>query len=163
LLGENIYLVLFIIALRICNCFLVQTSFVPDEYWQSLEVAHHMIWIPRLAQALLSAIADLRLYSLMKQLENQQVAQWVLCSWFTWYCCTRTLTNTMETVLTIIALFYYPLEGSKSMNSVKYSSLVALAFIIRPTAVIPWIPLLFRHFWQEQRKLDLILHQFLPV
>ncbi|XP_040082495.1 GPI mannosyltransferase 3 isoform X1 [Oryx dammah] len=209
LLGENIYLVLFIIALRICNCFLVQTSFVPDEYWQSLEVAHHMvfnygyltwewterlrgytyplifasiykilhllgkdsvhllIWIPRLAQALLSAIADLRFYSLMKQLENQQVARWVffcqLCSWFTWYCCTRTLTNTMETVLTIIALFYYPLEGSKSMDSVKYSSLVALAFIIRPTAIIPWIPLLFKHFWQEQRKLDLILHQFLPV
>ncbi|EPQ03932.1 GPI mannosyltransferase 3, partial [Myotis brandtii] len=214
LLGENIYLVLFTIALRICNCFLVQTSFVPDEYWQSLEVAHHMvfilnitnygyltwewterlrgytyplifasmykilhllgndsvqllIWIPRLAQALLSAIADLKLYSLMKQLENQQVARWVffcqLCSWFTWYCCTRTLTNTMETVLTVIALFYYPLEGSKSMNSVKYSSLVALAFIIRPTAVIPWIPLLFRHFWQAQRKLDLILHQFLPV
>ena len=44
LLGENIYLVLFIIALRICNCFLVQTSFVPDEYWQSLEVAHHMVF-----------------------------------------------------------------------------------------------------------------------
>ncbi|KAF5925406.1 hypothetical protein HPG69_001851 [Diceros bicornis minor] len=163
LLGESIYLVLFTIALRICNCFLVQTSFVPDEYWQSLEVAHHMIWIPRLVQALMSAVADMRLYSLMKQLESHQVARWVLCSWFTWYCCTRTLTNTMETVLTIIALFYYPLEGSKSMNSVKYSSLVALAFIIRPTAVIPWIPLLFRHFWQEQRKLDLILYQFLPV
>ncbi|KAJ8792818.1 hypothetical protein J1605_004003 [Eschrichtius robustus] len=43
-LGENIYLVLFTIALRICNCFLVQTSFVPDEYWQSLEVAHHMVF-----------------------------------------------------------------------------------------------------------------------
>lgn len=36
------------------------------------------IWIPRLVQALLSAIADLRLYSLMKQLENQQVARWVV-------------------------------------------------------------------------------------
>lgn len=36
------------------------------------------IWIPRLSQALLSAIADLRLYSLMKQLENQQVARWVV-------------------------------------------------------------------------------------
>ncbi|XP_037689823.1 GPI mannosyltransferase 3 isoform X3 [Choloepus didactylus] len=209
LLGENIYLVLFTMALRIFNCFLVQTSFVPDEYWQSLEVAHHMvfhygyltwewterlrgytyplifasiykvlhllgkdsvwllIWVPRLIQALLFAIADMRLYSLMKQLENQEMARWVffcqLCSWFTWYCCTRTLTNTMETVLTIIALFYYPLEGSKSTNSIKYSSLVALAFIIRPTAIIPWIPLLFKHFWQEQRKLDLILHNFLPV
>ena len=44
LLGENIYLVLFTITLRICNCFLVQTSFVPDEYWQSLEVAHRMVF-----------------------------------------------------------------------------------------------------------------------
>ncbi|XP_058283194.1 uncharacterized protein LOC131381109 [Hylobates moloch] len=44
LLGENIYLVLFTIALRILNCFLVQTSFVPDEYWQSLEVSHHMVF-----------------------------------------------------------------------------------------------------------------------
>ncbi|XP_045142382.1 GPI mannosyltransferase 3 isoform X1 [Echinops telfairi] len=209
LLGENIYLVLFTIALRMFNCFLVQTSFVPDEYWQSLEVAHYMvfnygyltwewteklrgytyplifasiykilhllgkdnvqllIWVPRLAQALLSAVADVKLYSLMKQLENRELARWVffcqLCSWFTWYCCTRTLTNTMETVLTTIALFYYPLEGSKSMNSVKYSSLLALAFIIRPTVVIPWIPLLARHFWQERKKFDLILHQFLLV
>ncbi|XP_020836943.1 GPI alpha-1,2-mannosyltransferase 3 [Phascolarctos cinereus] len=209
LLGENIYLVLFTISLRILNCFLVQTSFVPDEYWQSLEVAHHMvfnygyltwewveglrgysyplifasiykilylfakdsvqllIWVPRLAQALLSAVADVKLYSLMRQLENQEVAKWVffcqLCSWFTWYCCTRTLTNTMETVLTIFALFYYPLEGSKSVNSFMYSSLVALAFIIRPTAVIPWVPLLFIHFWQEQKKLDLVLQHFIPV
>ncbi|XP_075821392.1 GPI alpha-1,2-mannosyltransferase 3 isoform X3 [Microtus pennsylvanicus] len=162
LLGESIYLVLFTVALRILNCFLVQTSFVPDEYWQSLEVAHHMvfsygyltwewterlrgytyplifasiykilhllgkdsvqllIWIPRLGQALLSAVADVRLYSLMKRVGNQEVAQWVffcqMCSWFTWYCCTRTLTNTTETALTAIALFYYPLEGSRSMN-----------------------------------------------
>lgn len=100
--------------LRILNCFLVQTSFVPDEYWQSLEVAHRMvfsygyltwewterlrgytyplifasiykvlhllgkdsvqflIWIPRLGQALLSAVADIRLYSLLKQLETRK-------------------------------------------------------------------------------------------
>nr|XP_021493646.1 GPI mannosyltransferase 3 [Meriones unguiculatus] len=209
LLGENIYLVLFTIALRMFNCFLVQTSFVPDEYWQSLEVAHHivfrygyltwewterlrgytyplifasiykvlhllgkdsvqlLIWIPRLGQALLSAVADVRLYSLMKQLGTQEVARWVffcqLCSWFTWYCCTRTLTNTMETALTAIALFYYPLEGSRSMNSVKYSLLVALACIVRPTALIPWVPLLLRHFCQEESKVHLTLHHFLPV
>ncbi|OBS76788.1 hypothetical protein A6R68_16772 [Neotoma lepida] len=126
-----------------------------------------LIWIPRLAQALLSAVADVKLYSLMKQVGNQEVARWVffcqLCSWFTWYCCTRTLTNTMETTLTAIALFYYPLEGSRSMNSVKYSLLVAFACIVRPTALIPWMPLLFRHFYREQRKLHLILHPFLPV
>ncbi|KAJ1180814.1 hypothetical protein NDU88_006030 [Pleurodeles waltl] len=44
LFGENVYLVLLAIAFRIINCFLVQTSFVPDEYWQSLEVAHHMVF-----------------------------------------------------------------------------------------------------------------------
>ncbi|KYO21238.1 hypothetical protein Y1Q_0001501 [Alligator mississippiensis] len=44
LIGENIYLVLFTITLRVFNCALVQTSFVPDEYWQSLEVAHHMVF-----------------------------------------------------------------------------------------------------------------------
>ncbi|XP_026635201.1 GPI mannosyltransferase 3 isoform X1 [Microtus ochrogaster] len=209
LLGESIYLVLFTVALRILNCFLVQTSFVPDEYWQSLEVAHHMvfsygyltwewterlrgytyplifasiykilhllgkdsvqllIWIPRLGQALLSAVADVRLYSLMKHVGNQEVARWVffcqMCSWFTWYCCTRTLTNTTETAFTAIALFYYPLEGSRSVNSVKYSLLVALACIVRPTALIPWVPLLFSHFYQEQRKRHLTLRHFLPV
>ncbi|XP_028926574.1 GPI mannosyltransferase 3 [Ornithorhynchus anatinus] len=208
-MGENTYLVLFTISLRVINCFLVQTSFVPDEYWQSLEVAHHMvfnygyltwewieglrgysyplvfagiykilqllgkdgvqllIWGPRLAQAVLSAVADVKLYTLAKRLENQELAKWVffcqLCSWFTWYCCTRTLTNTMETVLTTFALFYYPLEGSKTMNSFQYPSLVAVAFVVRPTALIPWLPLLFRHFWQEPKKPNLVLHRFVPV
>lgn len=29
-----------LIAFRICNSLFIQTAFVPDEYWQSLEVAH---------------------------------------------------------------------------------------------------------------------------
>ncbi|KAJ6664377.1 hypothetical protein lerEdw1_008596 [Lerista edwardsae] len=41
---ESFYLCLFTITLRLLNCLLVQTSFVPDEYWQSLEVAHHMVF-----------------------------------------------------------------------------------------------------------------------
>ncbi|XP_030313201.1 GPI mannosyltransferase 3 isoform X4 [Calypte anna] len=197
------------VALRALNCFLVQTSFVPDEYWQSLEVAHRMvfdyghltwewanalrgysyplifatiykalqllakddvqllIWIPRLAQAVLAAFADVKLYSLVQHLENAETARCVyfcqLCSWFTWYSCTRTLTNTMETQLTIFALSYYPIKGSKMGNSCKYLVLIALAAVIRPTAVIPWIPLVFSHFLQEQRKADLILHNFIPV
>ncbi|KAM6060864.1 GPI mannosyltransferase 3 isoform 3-T3 [Theristicus caerulescens] len=197
------------LALRTLNCFLVQTSFVPDEYWQSLEVAHRMvfnygyltwewanglrgysyplifasiykalqllakddvqllIWVPRLAQAVLAAFADVKLYSLVRHLENTETAKCVyfcqLCSWFTWYSCTRTLTNTMETLLTIFALSYYPIKGSKMGSSCKYLALIALAIVIRPTAVIPWIPLVFSHFLQEQRKADLILHNCIPV
>lgn len=32
------------VALRLLNCLLVQTSFVPDEYWQALEVAHRLVF-----------------------------------------------------------------------------------------------------------------------
>ncbi|XP_063782199.1 GPI mannosyltransferase 3 [Pseudophryne corroboree] len=209
LFGENIYLVLLTICFRVVNCILVQTSFVPDEYWQSLEVAHNMtfnygyltwewneglrgfaypllfasvykvlywigqddvfflIWIPRLIQAVFSSLADVKLYSLLRRMENGDVAKWVyfcqLCSWFTWYCSTRTLTNTMETILGTLALYYYPLEGSHTKNSVRYILFVALAFLVRPTAIILWIPLLFYHFFKEQKKFDLIVQQCIPV
>ncbi|PIK52103.1 putative GPI mannosyltransferase 3-like [Apostichopus japonicus] len=33
-------LAVFLVIFRCLNTVLVQTSFVPDEYWQSLEVAH---------------------------------------------------------------------------------------------------------------------------
>uniref|UniRef100_A0A8B9DXE9 Mannosyltransferase n=1 Tax=Anser cygnoides TaxID=8845 RepID=A0A8B9DXE9_ANSCY len=195
------------VAVRVLNCALVRTSFVPDEYWQSLEVAHRMayghltwewaqrlrgysypllfasiykalqllgkddvqllIWVPRLVQAVLAAFADVKLYLLVRHLENAETAKYVyfcqLCSWFTWYSCTRTLTNTMETLLTIFALYYYPIKGSKMGSSCKYLTLIALAIVIRPTAAIPWIPLVFSHFLREQRKADLILHNCIPV
>lgn len=36
--------VVFSVVFRLINCFLVQTNFVPDEYWQSLEVSHRMVF-----------------------------------------------------------------------------------------------------------------------
>ncbi|XP_039626202.1 GPI mannosyltransferase 3 [Polypterus senegalus] len=209
IIGANPSVVLFSVCFRLLNCYLVQTSFVPDEYWQSLEVAHritfkygYLTWewtqglrsylyplffasiykvlhllnkdtvqlliiTPRIVQALLAAFSDVKLYSLMRRLESPDVARWVyfcqLSSWFTWYCCTRTLTNTMETVFTIIALHYYPLQGSKTQNSFKYLTLVALAVIIRPTAAIIWLPLLIFHFFQEDNKVKLLLYNAAPV
>ncbi|XP_035276010.1 GPI mannosyltransferase 3 [Anguilla anguilla] len=206
-LGVNV--IYFTVAFRLINCFLVQTSFVPDEYWQSLEVSHLMVfrygyltwewtegirgyayplffaiiykilhflsydmvqllvWLPRVMQALLAALADIKLYSLIQRLEQPYITRWMyfcqLCSWFTWYCCTRTLTNTMETVLTTLALHYYPLPGSKMYSSSKYLTLVALAILVRPTALIVWLPLLGWHFWQEHDKLKLLLHHALPI
>uniref|UniRef100_UPI00398E44E1 GPI mannosyltransferase 3 n=1 Tax=Pristiophorus japonicus TaxID=55135 RepID=UPI00398E44E1 len=209
LLGPNTYLIMFTVALRMVNCILVQTSFVPDEYWQSLEVAHNMvfkygyltwewkerirgytyplffasfykllqilkkdtvqllIWVPRLVQSFLAALADVKLYSIMKKQESAEIAKWVyfsqLCSWFTWYCSTRTITNSMEAVLTSFTLYYYPFQGTKTGSSSKYLALTAFAVVVRPTAVILWLPLLFSHFWQELKKLDLLLHKCLPV
>ncbi|RXM90793.1 GPI mannosyltransferase 3 [Acipenser ruthenus] len=69
----------------------------------------------------------------------------------------------METVLTTVALYYYPFQGSKAQNSSKYLALVALAVVMRPTAVIVWLPLVSYHFWQEDTKLNLVLHHAMPV
>ncbi|XP_042343674.1 GPI mannosyltransferase 3 [Plectropomus leopardus] len=201
--------VVFSVAFRLINCFLVQTSFVPDEYWQSLEVSHRMvfnygyltwewkagirgftyplffaviykilyfinydsvhllIWLPRIIQALLAAAADVKFFFLIQTLDSCDVAKWTffchMCSWFSWYCCTRTLTNTMETTITTLALFYFPLPGSKTHSSKIYLTLVALAVIVRPTALIVWFPLLIYHFWQEDNKLRLITHNVIPI
>ncbi|XP_023251490.1 GPI mannosyltransferase 3 [Seriola lalandi dorsalis] len=201
--------VVFSVVFRLINCFLVQTSFVPDEYWQSLEVSHRMVfnygyltwewkeglrgfsyplffafiykilyfikldsvnllkWLPRITQALLAAFADVKFFFLIRSLESRDVAKWTffchLCSWFTWFCCTRTLTNSMETTITCLALFYFPLSGSKTHSSKKYLILVALAVVVRPTALIVWFPLLMYHFWQEDDKLRLITHNCLPI
>ncbi|XP_029317191.1 GPI alpha-1,2-mannosyltransferase 3 isoform X2 [Cottoperca gobio] len=201
--------VVFSVAFRLINCLLVQTSFVPDEYWQSLEVSHRMvfnygyltwewkegirgftyplffaviykilsflhfdsvfllIWLPRIIQALFAAFADVKFFFLIRTLESRDVAKWTffchMCSWFSWYCCTRTLTNSMETTVTCLALFYFPLPGSKTHSSKIYLTLVALAVVVRPTALIVWFPLLMYHFWQEDNKLRLITHNFVPI
>ena len=42
LLSNDWILFLGLLAFRGINALMVQTSYVPDEYWQSLEVAHHM-------------------------------------------------------------------------------------------------------------------------
>lgn len=205
----RVRVVVFCLLFRLINCFLVQTSFVPDEYWQSLEVSHRMvfnygyltwewkegirgysypllfsfiykilhflsydsvlllIWLPRITQTLLAAFADVKFFFLIRTLQSPDVAKWTffchLCSWFSWFCCTRTLTNSMETTLTCLALFYFPLPGSKTCSSKKYLTLVSLAVIVRPTALIVWFPLLMYHFCQEENKLKLITHNYIPI
>lgn len=205
----GINITVFIVLVRLLNCVLVQTSFVPDEFWQSLEISHRMVFgygyetwewkegirgysypllfalmykllqlisydtvyllvfVPRVFQALLAAYADVKLYKLILQWETPDVAKWTcfcqLCSWFTWFCCSRTLTNTTETALTTLALCFYPLPGSKAHSSWKYLTLVSLAVVIRPTALIVWFPLIFYHFCTDQDKLKLITHRYFPI
>ena len=33
-----------LVAFRFLNAFMIQTQYVPDEYWQSLEVAHSYVF-----------------------------------------------------------------------------------------------------------------------
>lgn len=48
-------------------------------------------------------------------------------------------------------------------SSKKYLSLVALAIVVRPTALIVWLPLLIYHFWRDAKKLRLVVHDYIPI
>ncbi|KAK2191499.1 hypothetical protein NP493_49g03045 [Ridgeia piscesae] len=194
ILSSEKTLFLGLVAFRATNALIIQTSFVPDEYWQTLEVAHHMafgyghltwewkqglrsyvypavfavmykflalvhldsrillIKLPRLLQGVMAAVGDLYLYKLSHKLSgSRRVAQWsLLCqltSWFMFYCCTRTLGNSVETVLTTVAFYHFPWPRRHRKAQWKYITLVALAIVVRPTAAIVWLPLVMWHMW----------------
>lgn len=195
-----------LLAFRISNALLIQTSFVPDEYWQSLEVAHNMVFgygyltwewkhglrgylhpfvfaclykflhifgldsrillikLPRILQGVFAAFGDLYLFKLSWKLTDRATAQWSLfcqlTSWFMFYCCTRTLTNSMETVLVTIALYYYPWPKSKSTSMTKFLVFVALSVLVRPTAAIIWVLMCSWHLQQSSHSIFKVLKQY---
>ena len=181
LIRNKIFLLL--VAWRFSSVFIVQTSHVPDEYWQSLEVAHNLvfgygyltwewqigirsylypflisilysivkflkfdyaavlIYLPRIFQALLSAYTDYKFYVWT----SSKMALFMLClNWYWYYCATRTLINSFETCLTIIALSEYPWKDNPRKNS-KFLWTVGLLCFIRPTAAVIWLPLCLYH------------------
>ncbi|XP_060065292.1 GPI mannosyltransferase 3-like [Ylistrum balloti] len=188
-----------LIALRVCNALMIQTYFVPDEYWQSLEVAHKIVFdygyltwewrqgirsyfyptifaflykilavlgldyrlllikLPRILQGVIAACGDLYLFKLSWKLSDRATAQWtLLCqilSWFTLYCCTRTLSNCMETVLITMALYYFPWPNIKGCSVPKFVALAAMSVLIRPTAIVIWILMCSWHLQNNQQRL----------
>ncbi|XP_004309941.1 PREDICTED: GPI mannosyltransferase 3 isoform X1 [Fragaria vesca subsp. vesca] len=113
-----------------------------------LDTPLFMIKSPRLFQSLFSAFGDLYLYKLSVVLFGDQVAKWALFSqltnWFMFFCLNRTLSNSLETILTIVSLYYWPcIRPSSSklpLGSRKWGLIfAALACAIRPTSAIIWL------------------------
>lgn len=138
------------------------------------------IWLPRVFQSLLAAFADVKFFFLVRSLESSDTATWTvrslavncviycksspqclalscrlqffchLCSWFSWYCCTRTLTNSMETTLTCLALFYFPLTESKTHSRSSPTNISIIYAHTQYTCVIlPSLVCLFVCFQQK--------------
>ncbi|KAK3818018.1 MAG: Alg9-like mannosyltransferase family-domain-containing protein [Linnemannia elongata] len=106
------------------------------------------IYAPRLLQALFAALGDFYAYRFAYRLfENHLTANWTLfltaASWWNFFCSTRTLANSMEASLTIVAIYYWPFIGSpsgKAKGNLKLSLFIAsLTCIFRPTAAILWL------------------------
>uniref|UniRef100_A0A4D5RVW6 Mannosyltransferase n=1 Tax=Ixodes scapularis TaxID=6945 RepID=A0A4D5RVW6_IXOSC len=113
--------------------------------------------LPRLVQALLSALGDCWTVELSRRLFGQESSCWtafsLLCSWFLHYTASRTLTNVAEQVATAGALALYPWRGQKQPStSWGYLWPVGLAVMIRPTALALWLPLVLLHFAKESHS-----------
>ncbi|KAF0749462.1 GPI mannosyltransferase 3 [Aphis craccivora] len=184
-----------LLSIRLFHLYIVHSWYVPDEYWQSLEIAHYitfgfgyrtwewivgirsyisvswiviiyqilkyfsldtlqlLIWSPRFLQTLFSTYSDYCFVCWIQKRAKCSNVFWPLVCYMTnpflAYCSTRTLVNTLETNLTTIALYYYP--WSLKSKDVTFLWIVAFVCIIRPTAIIVWIPLIVFDFFAHKR------------
>ncbi|PON99261.1 GPI mannosyltransferase [Trema orientale] len=137
-----------------------------------LDTPLFMIKAPRLLQSMFSAVGDLYLYKLSVLLFGDHVAKWALfaqlMNWFMFFCITRTLSNTAETVLTLVSLYYWPcLQRSSSkppLISRKLGlAIAALACSIRPTSAIIWLYIGLLELFVTRDRLRFIFLEVAPI
>ncbi|EMS61805.1 GPI mannosyltransferase 3 [Triticum urartu] len=179
------------LAFRAVNALLVRTYFNPDEHWQCLEVAHrvafgygHLTWEwkrglrgylhPLIFAALYKFLAFLHLDTPWFMLFSQ------LVNWFMFFCITRTLSNSLETVLTVAGLYYWciAIESSKGISVISkhkaasYQSahsrkvallIAALACAIRPTSAITWLYVGLLDFIYIKSKCRFLFLEVIPI
>jgi len=140
---------------------------------------------PRLLQALFAGVGDYYLYLLASRLLGRVGARWTLflslTSWFFFYCLARTLSNSMECSLCMIAFYYWPDTSAQlypseqdltagqlyRRNRRKALIIAAIVFIIRPTNALIWLFLGSYHLvfvlptWKS--RLRLIFIDVLPI
>ncbi|KRT85097.1 hypothetical protein AMK59_1187, partial [Oryctes borbonicus] len=64
----------------------------------------------------------------------------------------------------MIALSYFPWPDRKNTDTNKFIWILGLICAIRPTAVIPWLPLCFHHLkTSDENLLTLLINRYLPI
>lgn len=91
-----------------------------------------------------------------------------LTNWFMFYCLTRTLSNSLETVLTLVSLYYWPCMRPSSsklpLESRKWGLIIAaLACAIRPTSAIIWLYVGLLELFVTRDKLRFIFLEVAPM
>ncbi|KAJ0984723.1 hypothetical protein J5N97_003079 [Dioscorea zingiberensis] len=127
---------------------------------------------PRILQSVFASFADLYLYKLSCLIYDAHVARWTLfcqfVNWFMFYCITRTLVNSLETVLTVVGLFYW-LSFTWSTKKFPTGSrklamfIAALACAIRPTSAITWLYVGIVDLWRGKSRLKFIFLEVIPI
>jgi phosphatidylinositol glycan class B len=137
--------------------------------WVHLDTPAIIVIGPRLLQAVLAAVCDVFVYKLAHQLWSSRVYAGVayvlhLSFWFSLYCMTRTLSNTMETVLTTVGIHFWLAARRHFRFSTLGFALGVISCFIRPTAIFMWLPMATIHiFTSSTGPLCSIILQFLPT
>ncbi|KAL5362064.1 Alg9-like mannosyltransferase family-domain-containing protein [Aspergillus floccosus] len=139
--------------------------------------AEVLVAAPKTAQALIATVGDFYTWKLARLVYGRGsheatavLALTVLSPW-QWFCSTRTLSNCLETSITIVALYLWPWEWSvgtasnsrtdgdrRLLNRLRQClCLAALACILRPTNILIWMTLAgvawVRRSWSQRRTL----------
>ncbi|KAG7609223.1 GPI mannosyltransferase [Arabidopsis suecica] len=136
-----------------------------------LDTPYIMIKAPRLMQSIFSAIGDLYLYKLSDALYGGNVATWSLfcqmANWFIFFCLNRTFSNCLETVLTIMGLYYWPCIRDSSIDypvNRKWGLVIAaLACAIRPTSAVIWLYVGMLELFLTPNKVKFIILEVIPI
>ncbi|KAL5697329.1 Mannosyltransferase aptg1 [Ranunculus cassubicifolius] len=127
---------------------------------------------PRVLQSIFSAIGDLYLYNFSHRIFGERIALWALfaqlINWFMFFCFTRTLSNSLETVLTLISLYYWPVFGSRNNHvhagSRKWALVVAaLACAVRPTSAITWLYVGLLELYETKDRVRFVFLEVTPI
>ncbi|XP_026405956.1 GPI mannosyltransferase 3-like isoform X1 [Papaver somniferum] len=137
-----------------------------------LDAPWFMIRAPRLLQSVISSVGDFYLYKLAHRIFGERVAQWTLFSqlvnWFTFFCFTRTLSNNLETVLTLVGLYYWPSFRHSSKHFLLASRkwglvIAALACAVRPTSAITWLYVGLLELFETKDQIKFIFLEIAPI
>ena len=111
-----------------------------------------ILYSPKLLHGVLTFIGDIYTVKLSEKWypDNSTVHKLTLVfcviNWFISYCTTRTLSNSIEAVVTVVALTYFDESSRKQIHKdalFRYSVFLMFAGLccaIRPTAAVLWLP-----------------------
>uniref|UniRef100_H2Z3F4 Mannosyltransferase n=1 Tax=Ciona savignyi TaxID=51511 RepID=H2Z3F4_CIOSA len=156
-----------LLVLRAVNVALVQTWFVPDEYWQSIEIAHKQVFgygyetwewtvglrsylYPLLFSAVyyVPKISGMGAYAVILAPRLAQAVLSATTEWCVYRCFKRTCGIRfakwflLKCNLVCIALYYLSCDQFQfSYNYFKFVVVASVAFVVRPTIITVWMPL----------------------
>lgn len=138
----------------------------------NLDTPWFMTRAPRLLQSVFASIGDFYLYKLAQVVFDEHIAKWALfcqlSNWFMFYCIARTLSNSLETVLTLVGLYYW-FSYKESYKKVCISSrmlalfVAALACGVRPTSAVTWVYVGVLDLIRMQGRLGFLFLEVAPI